>query len=88
MTRNDTNPVRKPLPAHDTERSVALPWRRPKAEQEDAAAPELVATITAHPTYIEADRDGVTAYYRPFASAPPSTARMAPVTNPASPEAR
>lgn len=57
MTRNDTNPVRKPLPAHDTERSVALPWRRPKAEQEDAAAPELVATITAHPTYIEADRD-------------------------------
>ena len=57
MAKHKADPARKPHPAHDTERAVALPWHRPKAGHEDAAAPDLVATITAHPAYIEADRD-------------------------------
>lgn len=57
MAKQNTDPARKPHPAHDTERAVPLPWHRPKTGDEDAAAPDLIAAITSHPAYTEADRD-------------------------------
>lgn len=51
------DPTRKPHPAHDTERKVALPGITPKPEREDAAAPDRVRAIMACPNYRRADED-------------------------------
>ena len=52
MARTGTDPTRKPHPAHDTERAVALPWHSPKPGHEDTGAPEMVVAITAHPRHL------------------------------------
>ncbi|MCB1350270.1 MAG: LOG family protein [Maritimibacter sp.] len=57
MASRTRHPDRKPGPAHDTERAVALPWRTPKPDRDDAGAAARVRAITTHPNYTEADRD-------------------------------
>jgi hypothetical protein len=46
-----------PIPAHPDKRREALPWQRPKANEEDAQAFQRVQAILYHPSYRRADTD-------------------------------
>jgi uncharacterized protein (TIGR00730 family) len=48
---------RIPKPAHPQKRREPLPASRPKPAEEDADAPQRVATILASPSYKQADQD-------------------------------
>lgn len=56
MSRSD-GPAHKPFPAPELCRDAQLPWCRPKSEDEDRLAPDLVRAIMDHPNYRQADED-------------------------------
>jgi len=50
-------PTRVPPPAHPRLRREPLPWRQPKAPEEDPAAVQQVRVIIDNPSYRQADQD-------------------------------